>query len=380
MVIARAGGEGGRVFLRGTGMQSSMLMEAQVAAGGSTGEYGGWRVPVDFGDPEGEFAASRESAGVFDGSMFGRIVVTGHERLDLLHRLSTNDLLGAEVGSVLPTLFLTDKGKIVDRVIVHVREDSLLLVTSPGREEILKHWVERYTISEDVSLAIVTAVSVMNYVVGPDALTIVKQLWGAVPIPGRWISLSGSVLSVAREAGVRATDAVTVFSDAGGAKEAWHSLTRGGRGARAIGSTAFETYRITRGIPMAGGELLEGTTPYDAGLTDDISYTKGCYIGQEVIARIDTYQKVRRGLAGIRSEADLRSMRERRLFHGGKEIGTLTSLAPLLVDGESRGLCIVATGDAPAGTIVTLGDTGPGATVEALARAAGMIDQDGGSA
>jgi tRNA-modifying protein YgfZ len=346
-------------------MQNSILFEMQVALGGSIGEYHGWRVLADYGDPEGEFAATRERSGLFDASMFGRIVVKGNDRIDLLHRLSSNDLLAAEIGSVLPTLFLTDKGKIVDRTIVVVREDSLLLVTSPGREETLKHWIDRYTITEDLALTAITSTSVMFYLVGPETHSSIKRAFGDVPEAGRSINAAAGAVAIAREPGRSGEGALLVFVSATEAAETWKTIAGPGQGSRAIGSTAYETARIVREIPMVGGEILEGSSPYDAGLKSDISFTKGCYIGQEVIARIDTYQKVRRGLAGIRSGTDMRTIADRRLFHEGKEIGAMTSIAPLLVEGESRGLCIVTAGEATAGATATLGETGPEVTVMA---------------
>jgi tRNA-modifying protein YgfZ len=229
----------------------------------------------------------------------------------------------------------------------------------------LSHWINKYTITEDLSLTTITSISAMFYLIGPEAYSSIQGAFGDLPDAGRSISVAAGAVSIAREAGRNTDGTLLVCTSASEAAEAWKILAAPGQSSLAIGSTAYETARIVRGIPMAGGEILEGYTPYDAGLKSDISFTKGCYIGQEVIARIDTYQKVRRGLAGIRSRTDIRTIADRRLFREGKEIGTMTSLAPLLVEGESRGLGIVTTGEAPAGTTVTIGETGPEATVMA---------------
>ena len=107
-----------------------------------------------------------------------------------------------------------------------------------------------------------------------------------------------------------------------------------------LGEEAWEIYRIAKGLPRAGNEITGSFNPYDVGLTDFVSYTKGCYVGQEVIARLDTYQKVRRGLFGLRSTERLEGL-PARLTRDGSDAGVLTSLSAYPHQGEHLGLGVL---------------------------------------
>ena len=115
---------------------------------------------------EEEYQAAVSGNGITDSSAFGRIEVTGRDRLDLLHRLSTNALAGLAPGEASTTVFVSDKGRVIDRVTVCARPDSLILITSPGRELFLMNWIEKYTITEDIRFRIITDETVMASLIG----------------------------------------------------------------------------------------------------------------------------------------------------------------------------------------------------------------------
>jgi folate-binding protein YgfZ len=105
---------------------------------------------------------------------------------------------------------------------------------------------------------------------------------------------------------------------------------------------AYETFRIARGIPRYGSELNDAHNPYDVGLKFAISYTKGCYIGQEVIARLDTYGKVQRELVGITLNEDAEGVQAgAAIVYRGTEVGTMTSLSPSAIRGRRIALAVV---------------------------------------
>jgi folate-binding protein YgfZ len=130
-----------------------------------------------------------------------------------------------------------------------------------------------------------------------------------------------------------------------------------GAGCRPIGSIAYEAYRISRGLPSRPGEISELYNPYDISLTDDVSYTKGCYIGQEVIARLDTYQKSKRRLAGLLFEGLAPGREGQRLLKGERDIGVLTSALNVPVGGFYFGLGVITDADALPGQVLVAGDS-----------------------
>jgi hypothetical protein len=149
----------------------------------------------------------------------------------------------------------------------------------------------------------------------------------------------------------------------------WTSERCGAAGIPVIGSAAVEMLRVAAGMPAPGAEVSDRFNPYDAGLVEFVSYSKGCYIGQEVIARIDTYQKIRRGLAGFATEAGPPgSLSDVPVLHAGSEVGEVTSWSPTPIRGHYYGLAVVRSSVTSPGTDVLLGGEADGvrATIKEL--------------
>jgi tRNA-modifying protein YgfZ len=315
------------------------------------------------GDPEAEFRAACSGMAMVDNSTFGRIEVTGNDRLDLLHRLSTNSLTGLRAGGVVSTVFVTDKGRIVDRVIVSSREDSLVLITSPGTEPLLTRWIEKYTITENIRFRTITDETVMVSLIGPRMISTFSPMLDSPS--GKNISVAlaegGTNLFVVHSKDSR-SDVAHIITDNDGASRLLKML-ESLPGARWIGRWAYNGFRIARGIPASPGELNDAYNPFECDLRDSISFTKGCYIGQEVIARLDTYGKIKRHLARIESPGAIPGATPLPLMKSGVEAGTLTSMTEIPFDGKYLGLAIVRNDLAPAGEWLAAGGTGAGVLV-----------------
>ena len=314
---------------------------------------------LSFGDPEAEFEAALSGTAIAGTSMFGRIEVTGRDRLDLLHRLSTNSLTPLRAGGVVSTVFVTDKGRVIDRVIVSARDDSLVLITSPGSETHLNQWIEKYTITEDISFRMITDDTVMISLIGPRIISLLYELLDIPPGNNTCVSHGGggTQIFIVHTRDSTSDIAHIITDDAGERRVA--DMLRSLPGARWIGRKAYEGFRIARGIPASPGELNDGYNPFECGLRESISFSKGCYIGQEVIARLDTYGKIRRHLTRVVSPGELPRGVPLPLFVDGAEAGTLTSMTEIPFDGKFLGLAIVRNDLAP-GDMLTAGKTGVG--------------------
>jgi folate-binding protein YgfZ len=327
------------------------------------GVIAGWQTALSFGDPESEFRAAMNGSAVVDSSMCGRLEVTGADRLDLLHRLSTNSLSGLTSGSATATVFVTDKGRVIDRVIVAVRGESLLLITSPGAESFLVRWIEKYTIREDITFRDVTADTVMASLIGS------RMIAGIFPklhvSPGTTTSSAPegqeTDLLIVRCNDSSADIAYTVAPNDGALRLV--SALESGPGARWIGERAYQGFRIARGIPARPAELNDAYNPLECGLRDSISFTKGCYIGQEVIARLDTYGKTRRCLVRITSQEPPADPLPVPVRKDGVNAGMLTSMTDLPFQGKFLGLAIVSNDAAAPGTRLEAGARDTGLTV-----------------
>jgi folate-binding protein YgfZ len=289
-----------------------------------------------------QFQAALTSAALVRESKMGRIMVTGVDRIDLLHRMSTNDLLSARSGQVVGTVFTTEKGRILDYVNVCFLDSSLLLLTSPNMDHQLIKWIEKFHIMEDIQLAVTTNDAPMHTVVGPLAIEAVTNSLHLTIKPNSVVEATtefGRLIIKCKEefattmVHLTETDRSTSLSD---------RIRLSGKELLRMNEDVFEAFRITRGIPIAGHEISEAFNPYECGLTHAISYTKGCYIGQEVIARLDTYDKIQRSMVGVVFEERLPEMSANSpLKKGEEEVGLLTSVSRVPIWGRYPALAIV---------------------------------------
>jgi folate-binding protein YgfZ len=337
-------------------MKQSVLHDS-LPAGRVPGVRMGWTTALSFGDPEAEFQAACGGIALADHSMFGRIEVTGNDRLDLLHRLSTNSLTGLPPRGVIPTLFVTDKGRVIDSVIVSAREDSLILITSPGTELFLTRWIEKYTITEDIRFKIITDDTVMVSLIGLRIISMLSRMLDTPLDKNRSGALAhgGTNIFAIRSQDSRADVVHLITENAGssGLIDMLSSLP----GARWIGWMAYDGFRISVGIPASPGELTDAYNPFESGLRDSISFTKGCYLGQEVIARLDTYGKIRRHLTRVTSAEAPAGPMPVPMLKNGLEAGMLTSLTEIPFGGEYLGLAVLRNDIAAAGDRLDAGDT-----------------------
>ena len=278
-------------------IKTTPLHAAQAKAGAVFASFDGWYLPRAFGDWSREHAAAREGAAVVDRSNFGRLRITGADGLDLLNRLSTNNLIDLGPGEGASTVLTTNKGRIIDLLLVARLGGELLVVTSPGAAEKVVEWIDLYTFGEDIAVQDVTEETALLSVVGPSAGDLLGPgvrslgLYGACEI-----DIEGVLVRAVRTDAF-GTTGYYILAPASQAEEAWDALAR--MGAVPMGEDAAETLRVEQGVPRYGRELGEEFNPLEAELLSSISFDKGCYIGQEVVVRLNTYDKVQKRLVGV---------------------------------------------------------------------------------
>ena len=340
-------------------MKETPLIESFANQEAEIGEYHGWNTVRSFGELDAEFDAAIAGNAVVDHTMFGRIEVTGRDRIDLLHRLSTNALAQLASGDVVSTLFVTDKGRLIDQVQVAALDESLLLLCSPGTEEVLTHWIEKYTITEDVRLTSLTDSTIAISLIGNPVISSVCLALNLSVSENHLVSTSvaGAAVHIIQSTDARWSVARIVSANAA-AKDIFRLIdtavtTSGGRW---IGSAAFDAFRISRGIAAHPGEISELFNPLEIGLRESVSFTKGCYIGQEVIARLDTYAKVRRHVSGIVFQGAPPDAHAQRILTKGQEAGVLTSTLATPLKGKYMGLAVVREDIAGEGAMIEVHD------------------------
>ena len=312
-------------------------------------ECDGWLLPGRFLDLGQEVALIEQGRGYIDFSDRGVLRMEGKDAVDLLHRISTNDFRAFEPGKALQTVFLSEKGRVVDSVVVLHRNDHLLVLTSRGAHERVAQWVEKFIIMEDVTLTEET---------GRHFLLLQCNVQ-----PGHQLEMSNR--SEHFIFGTKYFDLECVIHGGADHPEVRSSLAS--MGLMQVGNEAYEMFRIRRGIPSYGREIVSEYNPLELGLRGQMSFEKGCYIGQEVIARLDTYKKVQRKLFRVHSSATLALNRPEKVLAHGKEAGILTSSVCNV--GErlgSNGVAILKSALVEPGTQYLLEESNASLTIDEL--------------
>ena len=241
-----------------------------------------------------EFRAATDRAAVFPTDA-GRLRLTGEDARDLLNRLSTNLVdPDGEPGEVAVTVLTSDRGRIVDLVYVVHCGDHQLLLTSPGQQQNVIDFLDKYTIMEDLEVEDITEQTTLLTLTGPAAADILSRAQhdDALVVEPQ----------VNPDGEERPPTYHLLIDDADAASRLVAALESAG--AVCISPDTAETLRISQGRPAYGAEMSDTYNPLEAGLIGAIDFHKGCYIGQEVIARLDTYHKVQKYLVSLRFEAD----------------------------------------------------------------------------
>jgi hypothetical protein len=241
----------------------------------------------------------QEGVVVSDRSDWGRIRISNDDRLRFLHNQSTNDFESLKPGQGCDTVMVTSTARTIDLVTGYILDDAVLLLVSPNRREFLMQWLDRYIFFADkVKLTDVTEETATLSLIGPQSHAIVEKLGAGALIGqpyGNHALVDGVIVAVG--SGVAAPGYTLVLPIA--AKQTWWEKILG-FGAVELSDRAWEMLRILQGRPVPDLELTDDYNPLEVGLWQTVSFNKGCYIGQETIARLNTYKGVKQYLWGIR--------------------------------------------------------------------------------
>ena len=252
-------------------------------------------------------------------SIYGRLKLCGEDRVDLLDRLSTNDISTLkESGQGISTVLTTNKGRIIDLLKVYFFKDHLMLISDIGSISKVSEWIEFYTIMEDVTQIDVSDKTFQIRIFSDDPRGIFPEINNCKTDNFFISNLAEAKVTIISNK-MNQKICLDVIGDLSDKKRIIEFLKNSGT---QLESNQFENIRISLGFPKFGTELTEEFNPLEAGLIDHISFNKGCYIGQEVVARLNTYDKVQRKLVKLSWDGLLEG---NEIFSGGKVVGVITS-------------------------------------------------------
>jgi folate-binding protein YgfZ len=325
-------------------------------------------IPLHFGDQLAEYKAALENAVILDRSHEARLLLTGADRLNLMHRMSTNDLLSIPDGAGRPTILTNANARILDRVEVFQLGENALVLGEPGRSAPLRQYLQKHIFfGDDVQLHDLAPSHHQFDLHGPQATTImtgvIPQADGLPPMSAARTPYDGAPVFIARRKPVSATR-WTLIVPQPQAVALWQSLVQ--NGAAPAGSLVYNVLRVRAGLPSVGRELGTDFIPLELGLWDEVSFSKGCYTGQEIIARMESRGRLAKTLVTLQLSAFVPAPAD--IFHLGKAVGQLTSsvTAP---DGTPLAIGVVRPALAQPGQALTVGEAHTSALVQALAGA-----------
>ena len=331
-------------------------------------------VALHFGDPAAEYQTAKNECALFDLSDRTQIEITGKDRVAFLHNFCTNDIKKIKPGEGCEAFITNTKGRVLGHVFVFVEENAIWLETVPHAAEPLLEHLGKYILAEDVELHDRSAEYGELFVSGPDAFDLVirpvvcmvSEVPNSLELYGHCVQdlseealyrcvrrvdllgAEGFLVSVKREDIAEFwrflhDPARTLQADAEKSRESLILELRSGSKMRRrpAGSLAFHALRIEAGMPLYGIDISEDNLAQEVGRTKQaISFAKGCYLGQEPIARIDALGHVNRELCGLTlaSCSAPPAGRVVKSEDGSKDIGSITSSALSPLDNTPRAL------------------------------------------
>lgn len=282
---------------------------------------------------ESELDSLYTGVGLRDISYSCAMELRGSDVLDFLHRISTNSVKNLAKEEVAKTIFTTEKGRIIDTAVIINLDEYQLLVCSQDHQEKMMIWLNKYVISDDVKINNINGKYTLLEVLGPQADSFMTLISGNIvnninPNTIKIINTEGIIFFLMKHFDHNGQLIYWILADPVYAQKLIRYMVenKGPFNFNLIGEEAYSHYRIENGIPTAPNEINDLYNPHEVGLMNLVNTTKGCYIGQEVIARLDTYDKVQKSLCGFMFSESINDYEKFVLFdESNVEAGNITS-------------------------------------------------------
>lgn len=265
----------------------------------------------------------------------GIIELKGKDSIEFLNRISTNSVTDLKKAEIMQTIFTSEKGRIIGVTTVLNFESYLLLVSSLKNQPKITSWINKYIISDDVAVSNANHRFNVFEILGPQSESFLTFTCGETVSEiaensFKVVNCENALFFLIKIKNPNEKIKFWVLADQENSKKLLTAMVtnKGPYDFNLIGEDAYNAYRIENGIPSDPHELNDFYNPLEAKIDHLIDFKKGCYIGQEVIARLDTYKKVQKYLMGICFPEEVNGNEKFSLLDNQKnEIGTITSIA-----------------------------------------------------
>jgi folate-binding protein YgfZ len=322
-----------------------------------TAYRGGAKVPASFGDAAAEFRALLGGCAAFDMSWQAKLVLGGEDRVRWLNGMVTNNIRDLAPGRGVYSFLLSAQGRIQGDLVAYNRGDHLLVTADREQAPTIAAIFDRYIVMDDVEVTDISEKLSAIGVAGPKAKEVLSGAGIDAALGAGEVADSvwqGIGVSVARST-IPQMDGYEIWFAGENADKIWELLQTAG--ATPAGSEALELYRIVRGVPRFGGDLRERDLPQETGQQHALNFSKGCYLGQEIVERIHSRGNVHRAFAGFEVEGEA-PQPGAKVRAGGKDVGEITSAARVPFPSGQRTLALgyLRREFAARGTAVQIGE------------------------
>jgi aminomethyltransferase len=273
------------------------------------------------------YQAARETAVLSDRSDLGTLIISGETRFDLLNRMSTQKIHAMNKGEGTATILTTDIGRIIDRLLLYATSSTLYALTSENNSDAIARYLMRFVFfQDDFHMQDISEGTLIFGVYGPQARQkVVEAGFPDEELPlHHWRQTKfGEVTAYLHRTDPIHGDGYFIIGEEKDRKVLWQRLVD--TGLVVADAAAFDYLRIEAGLPRFGQELTGDYIPLEANLWADVSFNKGCYIGQEIIARMESRGKLAKRLVQFTADTPLEP--DSKLQANGKNAGTITSTA-----------------------------------------------------
>ena len=331
---------------------------ARVVGEYRAGEYRGATTAASFGDPQAELAVLRSGCGVYDLGFRAKISLTGGDRVRWLNGMVTNNIRDLAVGRGVYAFLLNPQGHILGDLYAYNCGESITVDTDCGQLEKILATFDHYIIMDDVEVTNLSEQLTALGISGPNAASVLAAAGFTIPemqplqvLSAVWHGTDCSL--------VRGEDdsimSYEIWTAPASVRLLWDASLAAG--ATPVGSEALELQRIVSGVPTYGVDIRERDLPQETEQARALNFSKGCYVGQEIVERIRSRGAVHRKFTGFVAEGAAQIAAGMKIVAGDKEVGEITSSALLRFAGRTVALGYIRREVGVPGREVTIGTT-----------------------
>ncbi|MGH9522859.1 MAG: YgfZ/GcvT domain-containing protein [Terriglobales bacterium] len=306
-------------------MSRTPLYDQLVASGGRMSEYLGVEQASSFGDARREYVELRSGCGVYDLGWRSKLVLTGSDRTRWLNGMVTNNIRDLALNHGNYNFLLNAQGRILGDLYAYNRGDYILIDTAAWQAPAVKETFEKFIIMDDVEVTDASDKITSLAVQGPRAREILLDAGvnfaDVDPMQVQDVAWNDAGISVTRMISDVART-YEIWLTPAAAPSLWEALVRAG--AKPVGTEALEMFRVAAGVPRYGQDITQRYLPQETAQDSALNFSKGCYVGQEIVERIRSRALLHRSFIGIIIDGPAPSSGAK-VQLDGKDVGEITS-------------------------------------------------------